>query len=940
MEVGLGDQMGGSGPASVVGRDAELLLLDRVSKTDEPRAAIVLAGGPGIGKTTLWDAAIASAEVRGVRVLAARSSGSEAQLPFAGLIDLCERVGSAELAELATRQRFALEAALLRAEPRKGAVDSTAIALGLLGAVRSLADRGPVLIAIDDLQWLDQPSGDLLAFVARRLRDADVRFVLARRPARTGGLEQVLVRQGLERVTLEGLSLGAVRRLLVERLGLTLSRHLLRRIVEATEGNPLFALEVGRSLVELGTPSVADEIPLPHTVEELFGARIARLPGPARRVLLAVALSADPSVEEVAAVADASAIDDALDAGVVAVDAGRVRPLHPLLAATARRHARARERRELHVALAGAAHDEQLRVLHLALATVRPEPELAARLAAAADDARARGARRQAVVLAGHALRLTPSAAAERPERVMSLAERLDEAGEMPKLTTLLERELASLPPGVVRARAWQLLGDGANVSSIEEQNRYLERALDECGTDGNMRASLLGKIAGNWAAAAISRLRDAEKLAVDAVRDATDGRVKRESLYELAWPRVLTGRPVDDLCEQSGVADDPAAYVSATPERVAAKRLMWRGEVGAARELLHELAALADARGESTSYAMVRLHMCELEMRIGNLDAATRLLDEWAESSDYETQFRPQYQRCRALLAADQGDTKETVRWATEALERARVAECRWDELEALRARGTAALLEPAPERAVEDLRQVWDHCEREGVLEPSAFPVAPELVEALVELGDLDAAYGVAERLGELAEQQEHPWARASAKRCRALVTLARDAREERAAALLREAADDFGRMGLPFDAARCLLSLGRAQRRSKRWRGARETLEQAAVAFAALGATGWAERARGELARVGARRPRADGHALTPSERRVVELAAEGLANKQIANTLFVTVNTVEVHLAHAYAKLGVRSRTQLAQVWEANSRPAEGDAAWAETHTPPG
>lgn len=915
---------GGMGSVSVVGRDAELALLGDVLTAGPPGGAMIMIGGPGIGKTTLWDAAIAGARAHGRRVLAARSSGSEARLPFAGLIDLCEDIEPAELAELAAPERSALEVALLRAEPRGGPVDSTAIAVALLGTIRAVAARDPILIAIDDLQWLDQPSADLLAFVARRLGGANVRFLLARRPARTGALEQVLVRQGLQRLKVVGLSLGAVRRLLFERLALTVSRPLLRRLVEATEGNPLFVLEVGRLLVERGTPSVADEVPLPETVEELFGERVARLRGPVRRVLLAVALSADPAVDHVSAVTDAAAIDDAVDAGVVRIDGGSVRAAHPLLAATALRHAGARERRELHLALAAVLSEEQLRVLHLALATLRLDAELAARLAAAADDACSRGARRQAVLLAGHALRLTPSAAAERPDRVMALAERLDEAGELPELTALLEQEMASLPAGALRARAWSLLGDGANVSSIDEQNRYLERAVAECGEDRNLRAALLARMAGNWAAAAVSRLQDAESLALDAVRDATDVRIKRESLYQLAWPRVLTGRPVEDLCEQSRVADDPAAYVSATPERVAAKRLMWRGELEGARKLFSQLSQLADARGEPTSYAMVRLHLCELEMRIGNLDAASLLLQEWAESSDFETQFRPQYQRCRALLAAGRGDAGEAGRWASEALERAQVAGSRWDELEALRAKGTAALVEQAPARALVDLKRVWEHCEREGVLDPGAFPVAPELVEAFVELHELDAAQAVTEQLGRLAaNQQEHPWATATAKRCGAIVMLGRDSHDVTAPALLGEASDDFDRLGLRFDAARCLLGLGRARRRSKQWRAAREALEAAAASFTALHATGWAERARAELDRVGARRPRGDDGELTPSERRVVELAADGLANKQIANTLYITVNTVEVHLSRAYAKLGVRSRSQLGRALEARA-----------------
>ena len=892
-------------------------MLDGVLSGGTGGGAILMIGGAGIGKTTLWDAGVAAARARGMVVLAARPSGSEAQLPFAGLIDLCDRVGPDELAELAPPQRSALEVALLRAQPGREAVPDAAIALGLLGTVRSAAARDPVLIAVDDLQWLDQPSADLLAFVARRVGDADVRFLLARRPARRGALEQVLVKRGLRRVSVGGLSLGAMRRLLFERLGLTLPRQLLSRIVEVTQGNPLFALEIGRSLFHAGTPTVADEIPVPDAVEELFGERVARLPSATRRVLLAVALSAEPRVDRVAAVTDAGAIEDAVEAEVVEIEGDRLRAAHPLLAAAAARHSRARERRELHLALAAVAGEEQLRVLHLALATLRSDTELAARVAAAAEDASARGARAQAVLLARHALRLTPAGALERPERVLMLAEHLDEAGELHRLTALLEAEMASLPKGPLRARALLLLSDGASVSSLEDENDYLEQAVEECGDDRNMRADVLARMADNGAAGAISHLRKAESWALEAVRDATEPRVQRYALHSLAWTRTLTGRPVDDLCERSRVIQDPAAHVSSAPERVAAQRLMWRGEPQRARALLNSLSALADCRGELVSYSMLRLHLCELELRTGDLDAASLLLDEWAESSDHDLQFRPQYHRCRALLAAGRGDAKQAKRWATEAIERARATGCRWDELEARRARAMAGLVGQRPEEAIEDLRSVWEHCEREGLLEPGVFPVAPELVEALVELHEVETAKAVTERLGQLAEQQEHPWARAAEKRCHAIATLASGQHDVIAATFLREAADDFERLGLRFDAARCQLALGRALRRAKRWRDARETLEAAVAAFAALKSTGWEDRARAELSRVGARRPRSDGVELTPSERRVVELAAEGLANKQIASTLYVSVNTVEVHLVHAYAKLGVHSRTQLAR-----------------------
>jgi DNA-binding CsgD family transcriptional regulator len=194
--------------------------------------------------------------------------------------------------------------------------------------------------------------------------------------------------------------------------------------------------------------------------------------------------------------------------------------------------------------------------------------------------------------------------------------------------------------------------------------------------------------------------------------------------------------------------------------------------------------------------------------------------------------------------------------------------------------------------------------------------FPVAPDLVEALTELGKWGEAQAVTDRLRRLSEEHDHPWGLATTRRCAALVQLASRSDGEEAATELAEAAKAYGALGLRFDRARSLLSLGRAQRRLKKWGAARDSLEQAAAEFDELGSPGWAEQARSERARVGGRRPQATGE-LTPAERRVVELAADGLANKEIARDLFVSVRTVEVHLKHAYAKLGIRSRTQLAR-----------------------
>jgi DNA-binding CsgD family transcriptional regulator len=587
-----------------------------------------------------------------------------------------------------------------------------------------------------------------------------------------------------------------------------------------------------------------------------------------------------------------------------------------LLAAVASERSRPRERRELHLALAGVVVDAELRARHLALAAEHPDPALAATVAAAADGAFLRSARGEAAELAEHALRLTPVGSGDRAKRVLALADFLDRAGEPRRATELLTPEVASMPAGAMRARAWLLLAGNA-VESSEGLQHHLELALAECQDDPGLRASVLANKSANIAAGMVVRLGEAEAWALEALQAAPDAgpEVEREALYALAWPRALAGRPIDDLCERSRTASDISSYIAFAPERVAGQRLVWRGEMHQAREILTRYLLLADQRGEPSSYALQRLHVCELELRAGAWDPAARLLDEWAQSTDRDLLFWPMYERCRALLAAGRGLADEAERWATEAIARAEASGCEWDRLEALRALGMAALLSHQPDRAVDCLREVWEHTLREGVDEPGVFPAAPDLVEALVELGEFDEADAVTQRLHELAERQQHPWGTVTASRCRAVVRLASAQDSEPAAAAMLRAAEDYERLGLPFDRARTLLSLGRAQRRVRQWGVARSSLETATTAFEQLGSGGWAEQARLELDRVGARRPSPTGE-LTATERRVVDLAATGSSNKEIARALYVTVHTVEAHLSHAYAKLGVRSRGQLA------------------------
>ena len=470
-----------------------------------------------------------------------------------------------------------------------------------------------------------------------------------------------------------------------------------------------------------------------------------------------------------------------------------------------------------------------------------------------------------------------------------------------------------SLPAGALRARGWFALADGAFTHN-DEIVRFLERALEESRDDPGLHASVLARMSGNTVFTRVAGLAEAESWALEALEEAERaGADQRRALYALAWARSLRGQPIDDVCERFAAVSGTAYPVGQFPDRVQVQRHFWRGELDQARALLGRLFPIADERGEPYSYALLRLHLCQLEQRSGNWDAAEQVLEEWA--SDREVVGWPMHQRSLALSAAGRGLPEETERWAAETLRRADETGTRWDRLEALRARGSAALLTHDPGLAADSLREVWEHTRREGVDEPGAFPVAPDLVEALLELGAADEAAEVVERLEELGQAQEHPWALATAARCRALARLTR-AYDEEAATELAGAASAYGELGPPLRRARSLLGLGRAQRRFKKWAAARASLEEALAIFEETGAPGWADQVRSELERVGGRRPKSKG-ALTPAEQRVVELAADGRSNKEIAGELFVTVNTVEVHLSHAYAKLGVRSRSQLAR-----------------------
>ena len=901
----------GDAVPDVVGRTDELTRIAGFVTDPGPGTRVLLLDGvPGVGKTTLWEAGVTLARKHGMRVLTARSSGAETALCFSAVVDLFDEVSLDDLGGLPLPQRRALEVALLRADPGDEPANVHAIGLGLLGALRELAGDGGLLVAMDDAQWIDAGSAEVLAFALRRQGTAPIRVLHARRSGPVPDWQSGLLPDGVARVPVGPQSLGAIRALLAQRLDLRLSRHDLRRVHDLTQGNPLFALAVGRTIVE--QDATGDHLPVPGDVEELLGTRLSTRPPEVRRLVLALALDGDLRADDLGRLSGPDVLAEAVESGLVVVERDRVRPAHPLLAAAARSLATEEQVDALHLELADVLGDQQQCAVHVALGSKDPDGDKSAIVASASARAGSRGATREAAVLAGHAVRLTPTSSPEYPDRVLDLADRLRIVGDKSEMTTLVADSLAPSWTPEQQVRAHLLLASG-DIEHSDDVRGHLDRALAAAGDDPALRAPVLGRMVDNEAVVRLENVPKAHEwaqLGVAAPLDRADHRVMVR--HALAWTQALQGQPLDVPTDPR----DTAAWVHTwTPDRIAGQRLVWRGEVDPAREILTRLLRTADEQGAPWAYAMHRLHVCELELRVGRWAAAGELLDEWADSLDSQLLHWPMYERCRALAAAGVGAVDDAVRWADEAIARADATGVRWDRFEAQRARASAALLRHDAASAVPDLLPVWEHCRTHGIDDPGVFPVAPDLVEALVETGDVDTALDVTERLTALAGAQDHPWGRVTAQRAAAAVRLSSGKADETATADLLEAADGLGALGLPYDAARTLLSLGRALRRARQWGAARETLETAATAFDELGSTGWSADAREELSRVGARKPTSAGE-LTATELRVAELAAQGMANKQIAAALVVTVNTVEFHLRNTYAKLGIRSRSQLA------------------------
>ena len=923
MEPIVKDQAGkglDSSDARVFGREAELSEVAAVlAAARHGLAALVLEADPGVGKTCVWRKGIAFAHDAGYRVLTCRAAPAEARLSFAALGDLLAPVEPAAFEALPDPQRRALDAALLRAEGPGGAPDPRAIGTGVVSLLQGLAAASPVLLAIDDLQWLDQPSARALAFALRRLESHPIAVIAtARRGERDG--EQGVLPPDDERVRtlrLGPLSLGALYRVVEHELGHGLPRPLLVRIERAAGGNPFYVLQIARALETEGMPAAGHALPVPEDLRELVARRLKKLPRRTQAALLRVSALARPTI----ALVDPADLAPAEEAGVVRVGAGgRIELAHPLFAGAVYAAASHERRRRLHAELAEIVRDVEERARHLMLMRAGDEPDahVAEVLHEAGEHALRRGAVEVAADLEEHSARRTPAAQADlRSQRLLRAARHHLKAGDPARSRRLCESVVEDTPRGPARAHALGLLAEATAAERPQAAVPLLEEALGCVGDDADHAARL--EIALGVVLIAAFDLPGADHhlvRAVELAERAGDPELIANALATKVLTGLLLGQGLDD------VALDRALELEDLDREVpfqmrastnAAVVYEFTGRLDRARELFVVLRDRLVARGDEGDLPWVLAHLAATTSLSGAPEAAEREASDAVRVATLTGAevFRAFALTVRALVRAQRGDADGARADGEEGL-----AVCerngwppgadgaRW-------ALGLLALTGGDAEGALAHLEPVAARVEAFGIYE---WPIAmslPDAIEALVAIGERERAIRLSDGLASWGRRFDRPWALATSGRCHALIAAA-GGDLERAGAAAAQALADHERLPMPFELGRTLLVHGQIERRRGERRAARETFERARAIFERIAAPVWAGKAADEIARIGVRRAPDE---LTEGEERVVELAAQGLKNREIAARLFMSRRTVEANLARAYGKLGIRSRAEL-------------------------
>jgi DNA-binding CsgD family transcriptional regulator len=695
------------------------------------------------------------------------------------------------------------------------------------------------------------------------------------------------------------------------------------RIATASEGNPFFALETARTLRDQGASSAALPLPLPSSLRELVAIHVRGLSASAREAVTITAALSRPTFPAMASALGSEAIalaalTEAEGAGILILEGDRIRFAHPLFAWGIYGSLSAPRRRLLHRRLANLTSDLEERARHIALSDPEPHEETAQQMEAAARQAVLRGAPEAGVEIYNAACRLTP------PDRPIELARRLLGqssaslvTGNVDGARATASRVVEAAPVASIRAEGLVLLSDAAWVEGLPRVAAdHLEAALALAAADPDIAPQILAKLVEVFAVLDPVRALAHSRTAMQQLDQEREPRLLAHALFNHVYAEAVLGRPPDLDLFNRGLALEMRAGPEVRPSTIPLMWYVWTDNFEAARAR-HAMEHGWYREHGNEAWVAERLGVIsQAELRAGHWDLAEQYIEQ---SFTTLQQFELEGSRAgpwmsarhiRALIDASRGRTKRARAMLQPSIEETSKRE-QW--FWAAIALSWLAFVEFADKRheAVDRaLTAARDHIESMGAAEVVGSRTEPIHVESLVALGRLARAREVLARLEARGRTFPRLWITVTLPRARALVA----AGEGDLAGAIRGMADSDSNAArlLPFEHGLNLLVYGRLLRRAKQRGAAAEALTEAVAVFEQLGAPSWLAQARSELDRVGMRRAPQE---LTATERRIAELAAGGMTNKQVAAALFISPKTVETNLARAYSKLGIKSRAEL-------------------------
>jgi DNA-binding CsgD family transcriptional regulator len=884
-------------------------LLDDVSIRGQ---ALVLRGEPGIGKSRLLSEAAGEARDRGMTILTTAGVQSEAHLPFAGLHQLLRPVRG-RAADLPSVQHAALDAAF-------GMTDEVApehyrIAMAALDLVSDVAADAPVLLVVEDAHWLDRPTSDALAFLARRIESDPILLLAATRE----GYPSVLLDAGLPEHTLAGLD-EVTAAALLDAAAPDLPLVARTQILRGAAGNPLALLELptvaGR---HEGQQSASGGLPLTERLEHAFAARVADLPEGTRLVLLVAALNDEDTLSEILRAAgavagtqlDVDAAASAAEAGIVDTDLQSIRFRHPLIRSAIAQSAGLADRRRVHEALADELGDHpDRRAWHRAALLSGEDEDVAVELEQAGTRARQQGATPVAVTAMRRAAELgKPSS---RSRRLLCAAGFAVELGRPDVVVPLLD-EVSRLDLGVL---------DRARVTWVEETaltrpldgKRFaaLIAAAEQAGAAGDhdLHVSLLWLVASRawW----VDPGPEVRRALIDAARrlgdaDAEDPRVFAVHAY--ADPLGHAGGVLARLeraALDAGHVDTDAASFFGPAALVVGAFDLGNDFLATAIHGLRTEGRLGHLPRLLTLHSSMAARIGDWDVALPGAEEARRLAQELGE---------PQWQAAAdtvvSLVAAMRGDEEQALLMAAQAEAVAEPVGANITMAFAQFGKVLAALAGGRHADAYAYAERLFDP--NDSAYHPviSSWLIA-DLADAARHIDRVDAARERVAQVAASAGERPGTWIAVGLRHANALLAESAEAGDRFDEAL----AGDLSRW--PFQRARIQLAYGQWLRRQRRVANSRAVLRAARDTFDALGCTQWGDQARGELRASGERSRRRAPEArdqLTPQELQIAQLAGEGLSNREIGQRLFLSHRTISTHLYRVFPKLGITSRSEL-------------------------